>query len=262
MFNDLDSDFLDQFVDQIVQPIIVLRIHEQVPDWELAEHIHAKSQLMMTNKGLITVETRSGIWIVPAQHALWVPANTLHKVSSYGLSTGYVAFIDPEFNHFPEQACTMLQVSNLLNALIERVETLSSTIITQKDLRLMLCLLDEIQSVVNPTFYLPMPQDFRLVKLTDYLLKNPDHHLSLAEWAALCCMSERSLTRVFHEMTGMSINQWRQKLHVLLALQWLAEGDSVHQVAMKLNYDSDSSFIAMFKKIMHLSPKNYMMKHL
>jgi AraC-like DNA-binding protein len=43
-----------------------------------------------------------------------------------------------------------------------------------------------------------------------------------------------------------------------MALQWLTDGDSVHQVAMKLGYDSDSSFIVMFKKIMHLSPKSYM----
>jgi len=103
-----------------------------------------------------------------------------------------------------------------------------------------------------------MPQDSRLLKITQILLKHPEQNPNLAEWAKLCCMSERSLTRIFHQKTGMSLNQWRRKLHILFALQWLAEGDSVHQVAVKLGYDSDSSFIIMFKNIMQLSPKNYM----
>lgn len=246
------------FVDQIDQAIIVLKIHQQVPDWELASHQHIKSQLMMTINGLITVETPSGIWVVPAQHALWIPSNVSHKVSSYGISSGYVAFIDPQLDHFSELTCTMLQVTNLLNALLERVESLSEKVLSEKGLRLHQCLLDEIQSVVKPTFFLLIPQDLRLVKVTDNLLRNPEQNQSLAKWAKLCCMSERSLTRTFHQTTGMSINQWRRKLHVVLALQWLTEGNSVHQVAMKLGYDSDSSFIMMFKKIMHLSPRNYM----
>ncbi len=50
------------------------------------------------------------------------------------------------------------------------------------------------------------------------------------------------------------------RLHVVLALQWLIEGDSVHQVAMKLAYDSDTSFILMFKKVMGTSPKKYILQ--
>ncbi|MDR0237713.1 helix-turn-helix transcriptional regulator [Acinetobacter sp.] len=240
------------------QRVFVLKIDQQVPDWELASHQHQQSQLLMTEKGLITVETPSGIWVVPAQHALWIPANMLHKVSSYGISIGYVAFITSEHLNFSEQHCTMLHVTSLLKALLERVESFASRQRLDKDLRLIDCLLDEIRLVVQPIFYLPMPEDPRLLHIAKEVLKHPDQSLSLAEWANRCCMSERSLTRTFHHNTGMSINQWRRKLHVVLALQWLTEGDSVHQVAMKLGYDSASSFIVMFKKIMQSSPKNYM----
>ncbi len=152
----------------------------------------------------------------------------------------------------------MLQMTNLMNAMLERIETFSETSFVENNRRLMDCLLDEIQSTAHPIFYLPMPKDSRMLQIAHDLLKQPDQNLNLAEWASRCCMSERSLTRIFHHNTGMSINQWRRKLHVVLALQWLTDGDSVHQVAMKLGYDSDSSFIVMFKKIMHLSPKSYM----
>ena len=36
------------FVDQIDQAIIVLKIHQQVPDWELASHQHVKSMKFVT----------------------------------------------------------------------------------------------------------------------------------------------------------------------------------------------------------------------
>ncbi|MDV8157365.1 helix-turn-helix transcriptional regulator [Acinetobacter bereziniae] len=245
-------------LDQHNLPLFVLKIDRQVPDWELASHQHEQSQLLATTSGLITVETPSGIWVVPAQHALWIPSNTLHKVSSYGISTGYVAFVNTVLQHFSAHTCTMLQMTHLMNAMLERVETFSETSFVENNRRLMDCLLDEIQSTAHPIFYLPMPKDSRMLQIAHDLLKQPDQNLNLAEWASRCCMSERSLTRIFHHNTGMSINQWRRKLHVVMALQWLTDGDSVHQVAMKLGYDSDSSFIVMFKKIMHLSPKSYM----
>ncbi|WP_227552150.1 MULTISPECIES: AraC family transcriptional regulator [unclassified Acinetobacter] len=239
-------------------PLFVLKIDQQVPDWELASHQHEQSQLLVTTSGLITVETPFGIWVVPAQHALWIPLKTLHKVSSYGISTGYVVFIHTVWHHFPTQTCTMLHVTSLMNAMLERVETFSDMPLLENNRRLMDCLQDEIQSTTHSIFYLPMPKDSRMLQIAYDLLKQPDQKLNLAEWASRCYMSERSLTRIFHHNTGMSLNQWRRKLHVVLALQWLTEGDSVHQVAMKLGYDSDSSFIVMFKKIMHLSPKSYL----
>lgn len=252
-FDEIGIHFLNQN-DSI---IFVLKIDQQVPDWELASHRHSKNQLMMTNQGLITVETPFGIWAVPAQHGLWIPAETLHKVNSYGVSNGYVAFIEPDFDVFPKQICTMLSATNLLYALLERLEKLSESDFCERKSRLIQCLLDEIPLVGQSALYLPIPEDVRLTLLIEDLLQHPEQNLNLATWAQRCCLSERTLTRIFHQCTGMSINQWRRKLHVVLALQWLTEGDSVHQVAMKLGYDSDSSFILMFKKIMKLSPKNY-----
>ena len=247
-------------LNQFSQSVVVIKIDQQVPDWELASHQHMQNQLMMTSKGLITVETNLGIWAVPAHHALWIPAHTWHKVSSYGISNGFVAFIATQYDSLSEYTCTLLQATTLLSALLERVEILPNTTLTEQNERLVMCLLDEIHSAQQPAFYLPMPDDPRLVKLVQDLLKYPERNQSLKVWATTCCMSERNLTRIFHQNTGMSINRWRYRLHVVLALQWLIEGDSVHQVAMKLAYDSDTSFILMFKKVMGTSPKKYILQ--
>lgn len=44
-------------------------------------------------------------------------------------------------------------------------------------------------------------------------------------------MSERTLARLLTHATGMSFGRWRQQLHLMLAVRWLAAGASVRQVA-------------------------------
>jgi AraC-like DNA-binding protein len=56
----------------------------------------------------------------------------------------------------------------------------------------------------------------------------------------------------------MSFGRWRQQLHVILALQWLTRGDSVQSVATDLGYESASSFVTMFRKLIGTSPARYM----
>ncbi len=245
------------FADISNQSIIVVKVQEQLPDWELAPHHHPKSQLLLTVKGLITVETTLGLWVVLPNSALSIPSHIVHKVNSYGMSTGYVAFIHPTSDPLKQDGCYLYAASTLLQALFERVESISLDSTLTQDLRLMQCLLDEIQSVPLQVLHLAMPTDLRLLKIVQYLLKYPEVNFELKQWAKIALMSERNLTRLFHVETQLSINQWRRKLHIILSLQWLTEGLSVHAIAEKLNYDSDTSFIVMFKKMMNVTPKQY-----
>ena len=44
----------------------------------------------------------------------------------------------------------------------------------------------------------------------------------------------------------MSFGRWRQQLHILIALQRLAQGASVQTVALDLGYEGASAFVTMF----------------
>lgn len=248
------------FADLIQRPAIVLKIQEQVPDWELAEHQHLKSQFLITFSGLITIETGDGIWMVPPNTAIWIPPHVMHRGRSFGFSSGYVVFIDDHFTK-QNQYLEMYQVPAFLKALLIRVSEIEHEYTSLEDDRLIHCLLDEIKNAPVQALNLPIPKDIRLKKITTTLIEQPELHHSLATWAKLICMSERNFTRLFKNETGLSVQQWRRQLHVLLALQWLSEGWSVHQIAEKLAYDSDSSFIVMFKKMMGISPKRYLEQH-
>lgn len=248
------------FADILERSMVILKMEERVPDWELAKHHHLKNQFVVCLSGLVTLQTEQGIWILPPNSALWIPAMTEHQVRSYGYSSGYVLFIDLKLDIQIPDHFQMYHVSDFLKALLTRTAAIAHDYESEQDQRLMHCLLDEILAAPKQFFYLAMPQEQRLKKISDRLLSQPELNLSLAEWAEVCCMSERSMTRAFQRDTAMSINQWRKKLHVIIALQWLSEGESVQRIAHRLAYDSDTSFIVMFKKFMQMSPKKYL-KH-
>ncbi|TCM67810.1 AraC-like DNA-binding protein [Acinetobacter calcoaceticus] len=249
------------FADTLDRPLVIFKMQDQIPDWELGVHHHLKNQFVVCLTGLVTLETAQGIWILPPNSALWIPAFTAHEVKSYGYSSGYVLFMDPRLDIEIPDDFQMYQTTAFLKAMLLRAEMIPHEYHLPQEQRLMRCLMDEILGAPKQSFYLPMPQDPRLKKITDAMLRHPEQNYALAEWAQLCCMSERSMTRAFHAATRLSINQWRKKLHVILALQWLSEGDTVQRIAHRLSYDSDTSFIMMFKKMMLMSPKRYMKFH-
>ncbi|WP_244121755.1 helix-turn-helix domain-containing protein [Burkholderia gladioli] len=56
----------------------------------------------------------------------------------------------------------------------------------------------------------------------------------------------------------MSFGRWRQQLHLMLAVQWLANGMSIQQVADELGYESASTFVTMFRRTLGAPPARYM----
>ncbi len=56
----------------------------------------------------------------------------------------------------------------------------------------------------------------------------------------------------------MSFGRWRQQLHVGLALQRLADGESVTNIAIDLGYERPSAFTAMFRRMLGTTPARYL----
>ncbi len=54
--------------------------------------------------------------------------------------------------------------------------------------------------------------------------------------------------RWFRKETGLTFGQWRQQARLLLALQRIAVGEKIIEVAIELGDESPSAFTRMFKK--------------
>jgi len=69
--------------------------------------------------------------------------------------------------------------------------------------------------------------------------------------------SRRTIERIFHAETSMSLGQWLRRQKLLHALRRLAAGETVNSIALELGYNSPSAFIAMFRRELGQTPARY-----
>jgi AraC-like DNA-binding protein len=55
----------------------------------------------------------------------------------------------------------------------------------------------------------------------------------------------------------MSFAVWRRQLRLLLALEQLADGAPVTEVALKVGYETVGNFSTMFRSVFHQSPREF-----
>lgn len=226
---------------------------------ELDFHRHRKSQLLLFLRGVLTCEIDDGFWIVPPHSALWIPGETLHSIKIAGTLEGYVAFIDPAVTAGLPSTCCTLSATPLLRELLIRSASLPALYPDGGiESQLVALLLAEIAAAPVGKLHLPMPTDDRLRKIVDRMMADPADRGTIETWAKRAGLSERTLSRLLTQQTGMSFGRWRQQLSIMLALQELAKGASIQQVAANLGYESTSSFVTMFRKALGISPGRYM----
>lgn len=226
-------------------------------------HSHRESQLCYLVRGDLTCETRSEVWIVPPQSALWIPSRVIHKIRVRAPVEGYSLFVEPDAGPRLPGTCCAVSVSSLFRELLFRMATRPALYdLDGPDARLVGVLLDELARAEIEKHRLPMPSEPRLRKLAEAMRRRPDDGATAQEWAKRLGVGERTLNRLLIKETGLSFGRWRQRLHITLALQSLARGASVQTVATELGYESASSFVTMFKRNLGESPARYMAKRL
>ena len=252
------SDWIEP--DEVARPVVTYGIaSEKIGSIELDMHCHAKSQIMLVQRGALSCRVEGGLWIVPPRSAVWIPGGALHAIKATGVLEGYSAFVAAGIDAGLPQRCCTVAVTPLLRELLFRAASLPLFYDEGgANSRLMAVLLDEIATAEVENLHLPMPVDARLRTLVDLMMAAPAKRDSLAGWAKRAGLSARTLERLIIRETGMSFGRWRQQLGVMLAVQWLAGGASIQQVAADLGYESVPSFVTMFRKTLGTSPGRYM----
>ena len=256
---DADASIIDFDVDGVLRPLLAVGLASVPEDAEQAPHRHRKGQLLYATRGVIHCEVESGVWIVPPQCAVWIPGGMMHAAQGVGEAECYCLFVEPATAPALPAVCCTLAISPLLRELIAKAAGFPTlTALHGAQERLVATLLDELAAAPVEDLHLPMPRDARLRRLAALLLAQPADKSTLAEWASRIGMSERSMTRQSLEEMGMSVGRWRRQLHVILALQRLAQGHSVKRVALELGYENTSGFVTMFRKAVGKPPARYL----
>lgn len=95
-----------------------------------------------------------------------------------------------------------------------------------------------------------------------YIKANLSGKLSIQELAAMSYLSTNRYSTVFKELLGISPQQYIIHLKLQKAIQYMHYTNmSVGEIAVSLGFGDQLYFSRLFKKYMHLSPRDFMTRH-
>jgi len=204
-------------------PLFALRIDRAAS--RTASHRHACGQLYCLERGLLVVEDEHGRQALPPRQIAWIPPGHPHSAHSHGSLAGWSAYLAAEHCRDLPRHPGVLACSAFVALIVERATR--------------------------------WPGDSRLRRIAEALLATPGDPRPAAEWARWAGLSSRSLSRLFGAETGMSFAQWRQLARLHAAVERLAAGQAVGEVAWSLGYESPSSFASAFRTVFGETPSGY-----
>lgn len=230
-------------------------------DYKEGEHIrshsHAKAQLIYAIQGTLTVSTGDGSWVLLPARAVWVPANVEHSIRAHTAIRMRTLFFNPELPDLP-QTCAVVEVSNFFRELIlELLKEPRSYRSEDRAHHLGSLIRMELSTVSILPLHLPWPKDKALRRICSSLQKNPSLQNNGEVLANSIQVSKRTLERMFRKELGMTFTDWRTHLLLLEAQVRLAQGQSSARISRALGYESQSAFIAMFKRYMGAAPRSH-----
>ncbi|EWY41551.1 AraC family transcriptional regulator [Skermanella stibiiresistens SB22] len=243
---------------------IVPLAREYATEHVVPRHRHTRAQLLHALTGIVTVTTDQGRWMVPPNHALWIPSGVEHAVAMHGRVSMRSIYVKPEAivglpREIRPHEIRVLGLTDLMRGLIGEAVKLPARYEPNSRAGLIMALIiEEIPCLSERPLGLPLPADPRLAALCRRFLAVPSPHETIDAWASSLAMSRRAFTRAFRRETGLSFLAWRQQACLFAALPRLAAGEPVTSVALDLGYESVSAFTTMFKRGLGAPPSRYL----
>lgn len=220
-------------------------------------HRHDWAQLAYPLRGGIRLSAEGMSWLAPALRAVWIPPHIEHDVLMLGEVELRTVYIDVSAAPLPLDACAVIEISDLMRALIEALSEAAPDDAARR-IQLTALLLTEIRRAPNLALGWPMPRDRRLLALCEALVDEPGVEWSLDEWAAHVGASGRTLARLFRSELNTSFGAWRQQVRLAHALDLIGRGLALGEIAERLGYAGPAAFTAMFKRTFGVPPSRFL----
>lgn len=217
----------------------------------------AWDQLAYASHGVMTVSTADGLWVVPPDRAVWIPAGATYSVQTSGRVTLRTLFLRPELarRRLP-RACVALDVSPLVRELVLHA-SLRNTLRRDRpaDRRLATVIVDQLVTLPQAALRMPAPSDDRARAAAAAIEAAPA--TPLVRIARRSGASLRTLERLFLRETAMPLGRWRRRARVIAALRLLGDGASITRTAAEVGYATPSAFVAAFRRELGTTPGRY-----
>lgn len=225
---------------------------------QIPRHRHRRGQIIYAASGVMQVTTREGIWIVPPQRSLWVPAGMTHEIRMEGHVAIRTLYLDRGSSMSLGTHCRVLTATGLLRELMLAMVQAHRSRDRERMLMMTPLLLHELRGAEEMAIHIPTPSDPRLRKACQRILVDPSRTDTLDQLAQHVGASSRTLARLFESELKMTFARWRQHVRLARALNRMSAGYPIKKVARDAGYASCSAFSAMFHRILGVTPTGYM----
>lgn len=221
----------------------------------MERHQHPGHQLIYVSAGVLVAQTPAGSWVASRDRAIWMPARTWHEHRAYGAAVIHTVGFDAGAPPLDPAAPAIVAVAGLVHELL--------LALTDPDTpppeagRLRAVLRDRMRRTSQEPISLPSARDPRLACACRIALEQMESPVPLSALADAARTTERTLSRLFQQETGMSYPQWRAQARAIHAMILLAQGESVTDTASLCGWSTTSAFIDSFRRAMGQTPGAY-----
>ncbi len=220
--------------------------------WE--EHSHPTHELLWTERGASTATIGSRIWAITPSVGLWVPAGVRHS----GWTPEGITLRAAQFSFHSAPSISpepvAVEMSTLLLLLLDRltVDGLDPASRTATEAMVL-----DVLAPARHEVSLRVPTAALLAPIVAAIRADPSDSTTLAQWAVRLGVSTRTITRVFHAETGVGFSRWIATARAQHAIELLARGEAIDEVAYCVGYRSTSAFGTAFRRVTGMSPGRF-----
>lgn len=224
-------------------------------------HAHDEAQLTFAATCMVQVHTGAGRWLVPPQLGVWIPAGVQHHVEVLSDAELWMVHWDPAAARAWAPPTRLdrafaLRITPLMRTLLAvAFDSAMSADKTELVVRLML---HELTETAHAPTFLPLPTGATGKRIAAVAAGDVRNRLSVAEIASRAATSVRTLSRVFLTETGLTFKTWRQRARIVHAMDSLARGKAIAQVASELGFASTASFSSAFRQVTATTPSAFL----
>lgn len=235
-------------MDELPRPVF-LRAETLAARCFFPEHVHRWHQFAYAMTGALVTTTETARYVVGPEQAIWIPAHTPHRSGAPFGAEFRSLYVAPEAELDMPESCAALAMTPLLRALIVELDAAvrageAADYIGGLDG----LILAQLRRLPRMDFSLPWPSSRALRALCEGLYADAGDSRTLVDWGKALGASPRTLNRRFESELGVTFRDWRQQLRLFRAVEQLAAGRSVTDVAFDLGYASPSAFTYMFRR--------------
>jgi len=230
--------------------------YEYPPGFNVPEHSHGSDQVIYAIRGVMEIASGQGFWVIPPHFAVWIPALTRHNIRMPGAVSMRTLYLRSGLAPRLPSACTVLHVTPLLRELV--VEAVHIGQLRQRNslhCALRDLIISHLQNAAAVPSFVTLPKDQRALLVAQTVMANLR---SCGSFQVLCEQagaSPRTIQRIFRRELGLSFESWRRQFRLMKAIELLAGGRPVKEVAFEIGYRQPSAFVEVFKQTLGATPK-------